>query len=69
MTRQELQRSIERSAGGSLVSVAELVRWSGRSREYINSITRDIDYIQTRKDRLYFSGDVAAALTAMTQRR
>lgn len=67
MTKKEIQKSIEESIGGSLVSIVDVSRWSGRSIDYVKKhIVKGLEYTSHGKSKLFFSGDVAERIVSET---
>lgn len=69
MKKDELQKSLEKATGAALVSITDVARWSGRSRDYVREhITRGLEHITNGKTKLYFSGDIAEKMAKMKVR-
>lgn len=67
--KRTMQRDLERSAGGAMVSVSDIARWTGRSRGWVREhVLRDIECVYTGRHKLYYSADVAQKLMAISQR-
>ena len=63
MTKSALEKSLTASAGGALVTIQDIMDWSGRSRDYLKkNILTDLESIQDGQSRFYFAGDVAQAI-------
>lgn len=63
MDAKIIKRDLEQAAGGALVSIEDICRWSGHSRDYVKlRLVRDVPSIRYGRDRLYFAGDVAASI-------
>ena len=65
MTKQDIVNSLTQSAGSSLVSVAEIAAWTGRSRVTTRKLISGLDYITNGRDKLYLADDVATLIISM----
>lgn len=63
MKVKDIEKSLTQSAGGALVTIADIAAWSGRSRDYAKSLVRGLDYIGGQTNKFFYAGDVARAIT------
>ena len=67
MRKQDLEASLQRHAGGALVTIADISSWSGRSRDYLkHNVLCDLECLNKGTSKYYFVGDVASAIARMS---
>ena len=64
MTKRDIQNSMRQMAGADFVTISDISRCLGKSREYVRTqITAGLEYIgsdsETCRSKRYFVGDVA----------
>lgn len=66
MNKAELKRELSQSVNGAgMMTVSDVQKFLGRSREYTRQFLLDVDSIGEHKGRLFFVGDIADRIMEM----
>ena len=66
MNKAQLKRELSQSVNGAgMMTMEEVQRFLGRSREYTRQFLKEVDSIGQHKGRMFYVGDIAEKIMEM----